>query len=66
MSIGFGEECEILIISFNHAAGYLFTGISGRLGGKVVRHAVDDDGPADDLRYGYAGIEKGGPDIAVV
>ena len=38
--------------SADHAAGDLRTGITGRLGRKIIRLAVKDDRSANDLLYG--------------
>ena len=34
------------------SAGDLYSGVSGRLGGEVVRGAVQDNGSAQDILYG--------------
>ncbi len=48
------------------AACDFFTGISGRLRGKIVRHVVYDNGSADDLRYCDTGVIKCRPRITLI
>lgn len=48
------------------AAGDLCAGVAGRLGRKIIRVVVDDDGPADHLIYGKAVRQKQGKRKAAV
>lgn len=62
LTAGFSCRGECL----NDAACDFFTGISGRLRGKIVGHVVYDNGSADDLRYCDTGVIKGRPRITLI
>lgn len=50
----------------DNAAGDLCSGISCRLGGEIIRLAVDDDGAPQDLVNGKALVVEGDPGVTLI
>lgn len=59
------NKCRVSDKSLNPAAAYLIAGISGRLGGEVVRFFMNDHRFADDIRQGESLIIKDTEGIAL-
>ena len=54
------------IFRTNHAAAYLFSRVSGRLGRKVISSCVNDNRPADNTIYGETFVIERVPGIALI